>query len=147
MSLFTNKDDPEKEFQKAEDEAIASIIDQSASINGDLTFQGKTRIDGQMEGNIKGKHLILTKSGTIKGDIELTSFVCHGSMTGNIKSKIVTAKKGCSINGKLEAESLTVEPGASIDGEIKAATQGLQLADGAQETPLRIKPPKVSETP
>lgn len=144
MSLFSNKEDSEKEIQKAEDEAIASIIDQSARINGNITFQGKTRIDGYIEGNIKGKHLILTKSGSIVGDIELTSFVCHGNMTGNIKSKIVTAKKGCSINGKLEAESLTVEPGASMDGEIKAATQGQHLKGDTPEISQKEKPTKVT---
>lgn len=145
MSLFTNKEDPEKEIQKAEDEAISSILDKSARVTGEIAFQGKTRIDGNIEGNIKGKHLILSKSGSIKGDVELSSFVCHGTLIGNIKSKIVTAKKGCSINGKLEAESLTVEPGASIDGEIKAATHGLRLMDGNPETPAKPLPEKVSK--
>ncbi len=133
MSLFTKEDETEKEFQKAEGEAISSIFDKSAHVIGEISFQGKTRIDGSIEGNIKGEHLILSKSGTITGDIQVSSFICHGALKGNIKASIVTAKKGCSINGKLEAESLTVEPGASIDGEIKAATQGLRLVEGNNE--------------
>ncbi len=150
MSLFTNKDEVEKELQKAEGEAISSILDKSTQIIGEITFQGKTRIDGVIEGNVNGEHLILSKSGSIKGDIEVSSFICHGALTGNIKANIVTAKKGCSINGKLEAGSLTVEPGAAIDGEIKAAMQGLRLIEGSS-TPVvdmseRMSPEKSSKT-
>ncbi len=36
---------------------------------------------------------------------------------------MLTARKNCSMHGKLEAGSLTVEPGASIQGEINAAAK------------------------
>jgi cytoskeletal protein CcmA (bactofilin family) len=126
MGLFGKKGDAlEKEIQKAEGEAISSIIDKSMSITGEISFQGKAMIDGSINGNIKGDHLILSKSGRVIGDIQVSTFTCHGELVGNIQATIVTARKGCSIRGKLEAGSLTVEPGALLDGEIKAATQEL----------------------
>ncbi len=130
MSIFSHKDEAEKEFQKAEGEAISSILDKSIKLNGEFSFKGKTRIDGTIDGNISGEHLILSNTGTINGDVEVASFVCHGVIKGNIKSNFITAKKGSSIHGKVEAGSLTVEPGASLDGEIKAAMQGLRLIEG-----------------
>ncbi len=133
MSLFNSKDDLENDFQRAEEEAISSVIDRSAKIKGEISFQGKTRVDGVVEGNIKGEHLILSKSGSITGDVHIASFACHGIYTGNIKTKVMTAKKGCSISGTLETESLTVEPGASINGEIRAAAQGLRLIEKPSE--------------
>ncbi len=144
MSIFSNKDDTEKEFQKVEGEAISSILDKSIKLSGEFSFKGKTRIDGIIEGNINGEHLILSNSGSITGDIEVSSFICHGVIKGNIKANLITAKKGSSINGKLEAGSLTVEPGASIDGEIKAAMQGLRLIEGSseQEPAQRSSAPK-----
>ena len=127
MGIFGKKGDAlEKEIQKAEGEAISSIIDKSMSITGEISFQGKAMIDGSINGNIKGDHLILSKSGRVTGDIQVSTFTCHGELVGNIQATIVTARKGCSIRGKLEAGSLTVEPGALLDGEIKAATQELQ---------------------
>ncbi len=138
MSIFSNKDDTEKEFQKAEGEAITSILDKSIKLNGEFSFKGKARIDGTIDGNIKGEHLILSKAGTINGDIMVSSFVCHGIFKGNIKANFITAKKGCSINGKLEAGNLTVEPGASLDGEIKAAMQGLRPTEG-KNAPKSVK--------
>jgi cytoskeletal protein CcmA (bactofilin family) len=44
-------------------------------------------------------------------------------LIGNIDAKILTAKKGSNIRGKIIAVNLTVEPGASLDGQIKAAAQ------------------------
>ena len=119
--MFSKKNGFDKEMQKAENETISSIIDKTMSISGEMSFKGKTRIDGTINGNITGEHLILSESGKIIGDVKVSSFICHGYLEGNIAAKLVTAQKGCSIIGKLEAASLTVEPGATLDGEVKAA--------------------------
>lgn len=123
--MFGKKEDIEKEIEKVEGEAISSIIDGSMTITGEISFKGKTRIDGVINGNVQGEHLILSKDGKLNGDIVVSSFICQGAFTGNVETKILTAKRGCSINGKIVAGSLTVEPGASLDGEIKAATKEL----------------------
>ncbi len=132
--MFGKKEDIEKEIEKVEGEAISSIIDGSMTITGEISFKGKTRIDGVINGNLKGEHLILSKEGKINGDIIVSSFICQGAFAGNIETKILTAKKGCSINGKIIAGSLTVEPGASLDGEIKAATKELYSSN----TPVSV---------
>jgi len=129
--MFSKKEDIEKEMQKVESEAISSIIDGSMTLTGEMSFQGKTRIDGVINGNITGEHLILSKAGKINGDIVVSSFICQGTFTGNLETKILTARKGCSIQGKIIAGSLTVEPGASLDGEIKAATKDIKLEAGS----------------
>lgn len=122
MAMFGKSGNPEQEMKKIESEAISSIIDKSMTVTGEISFKGKARIDGTINGNIRGEHLILSESGKITGDITVSSFNCYGSLEGNIKADMLTARKNCSIQGKLEATSLTVEPGAAIQGEIKAAT-------------------------
>lgn len=138
MGVFGKKDDFEQDMQKAENEAISSIIDTSMQISGEMSFKGKARIDGNIKGNVSGEHLILSKTGFIEGDITVNSFICHGSLKGNAKANIITLRKECSIIGKLEANSLTVDPGASVDGEIKAATKDLKSTQEKPSTP----PPK-----
>lgn len=122
MGMFGKSDNVEQEMQKVENEAISSIIDKSMSVTGEITFKGKARIDGEIKGNIDGEHLVLSETGKVNGDITVSSFNCYGKLEGNVTAKILTARKNCSIIGKLTAGSLTVEPGATIDGEIKAAT-------------------------
>jgi len=129
--MFSKKNGFDKEMQKAENETISSVIDKSMSVSGEMSFKGKTRIDGTINGNVTGEHLILSESGKIIGDIKVSSFICHGYLEGNIISKLVTARKGCSILGKLEAGSLTVEPGAILDGEVRAAA-GTSQGKGAE---------------
>jgi len=141
MNMFGKKEDIEKEIEKVEGEAISSIIDASMVITGELSFKGKTRIDGEINGNIKGEHLILSKEGKIQGDVKVSSFICQGTFTGNIDAKILTARRGSSIQGKITAGSLTVEPGASLDGEIKAATKDLQNKASVQAPAGTAKAP------
>ena len=109
------------DLRKAESEAIASVIDKSMVITGEISFQGKTKIDGVVTGNVSGEHLIVSSSGGITGDVKVTSFSCFGTLRGNVEAGIVIARKDCAIHGKIVAGSLTVEPGAVLDGEIKAA--------------------------
>lgn len=128
MALFSNnkkgKNDLQQEAAKASKEAISSIISKEMTLTGEVSFRGKARIDGTIDGNVKGEYLVLSESGTIKGDLEVGSLICHGRVQGNIKAKLVTVHSSSAIHGKLEAESLTVEPGAALSGEIVASSSG-----------------------
>jgi cytoskeletal protein CcmA (bactofilin family) len=128
MGMFT-KSGVDQEMQKVESEVISSIIDKTMIITGGITFKGKARIDGVINGNIEGEHLVLSETGRINGDIIVSSLNCYGTIEGNIKTSMLSARKNCSINGKLEANSLTVESGAGIQGEIKVVIEGPH-ADG-----------------
>jgi cytoskeletal protein CcmA (bactofilin family) len=123
MGMFGKSGNVEQEMKKVESEAISSIIDKSMTITGEITFKGKARIDGTINGNIDGEHLVLSETGKVVGDITVSSLNCYGVLEGNVKAGMLTARKDSSIKGKLEAESLTVEPGASIQGEIRAAAK------------------------
>jgi len=123
MGMFNKSDEIEQQIQQAESKAISSIIDTTMHIKGEISFKGKARIDGKVDGNIDGEHLVLSESGIVTGDITVSSFICQGKIDGDIKADLVTAKKTCTIHGKLEAGSLTVEPGASITGEIMTSRQ------------------------
>ncbi len=126
MGMFGKTVNMEQEMKKVEGEAISSIIDKNMTIKGEISFKGKARIDGTINGNIEGEHLILSESGRINGDIVVSSFNCYGHIEGNIQANMITARKSCSITGKLEAGSLTVEPGAAMKGEIQVAVHDLK---------------------
>jgi cytoskeletal protein CcmA (bactofilin family) len=143
--MFTKKDTDAEDIRKAESEAIASIIDKNMVITGEISFQGKTKIDGVVTGNINGEHLIVSASGRISGDIKAVSFSCFGTLRGNVEAGIVIARKECSIHGKIIAGSLTVEPGAVLDGEIKAAmNKGAAAPKNADAVSLPPLPEKTA---
>ena len=121
MALFSKTDPVPTSRPSVSNEAISSVISKDMNITGELRFTGKARIDGLIEGNIKGEHLILSESGKVQGDLELISLVCHGSIEGNVKAQEVTIHTSAKLQGNLIAENLTVEPGAKLSGEISSA--------------------------
>ncbi|MDH3349539.1 MAG: polymer-forming cytoskeletal protein [Desulfobulbaceae bacterium] len=121
MSIF-KKDDLKQEAAKASKEAISTIISKDMTITGEVVFKGKARIDGTIEGNVKGEYLVLSESGKIKGDVELDSLICHGTIEGDVNAKLVTAQTSAVIIGRLSSANLTVESGATIEGEIRSIT-------------------------
>ncbi len=143
MGFFGKAVNAEQEMKKVDGEAISSIIDKHMTLRGELSFQGKARIDGTINGNIEGEHLILSETGRIVGDINVSSFNCYGSLEGTVQASMLIARKNCSIQGKLEAGNLTVEPGACIQGEIQAASQEPSPEEG--KDPVAATLPTSSE--
>ncbi|MFC1524607.1 polymer-forming cytoskeletal protein [Thermodesulfobacteriota bacterium] len=130
MGIFTSTSNPPGNCEKKEREAITSIIDKEMTVTGDITFSGKARIDGNIEGNIKGEYLIISETATVTGDINAEIIVCQGKVDGNIQADQFFAKKPTRINGRLETRDLSVESGAMISGEIQAAVQKLSVLEG-----------------
>ncbi len=122
--------------------AINSIFDEGVVINGDMSFKGKARVDGRIEGNIKGDYLILSDSSTVIGDIEATVIDCQGRVDGNIKAEKLNVQTGAKINGSLIIADLTVESGTALSGDIKANSSDLRLV----QRPLKAEKEKQEST-
>lgn len=139
MSLFDKKDSiPQQTNGKTSSDVITTIISKDMRITGEMSFKGKTRIDGLIEGNIKGDHLVLSESGKVHGDLELVTLICHGSIEGNVKAQQVTAHSSASLKGNLIATSLTVESGAKLNGEVSSSSQ----PQPQQKVPPAVTPAK-----
>ncbi len=121
MALFRKKDRTAVQDARGSDMPITSVISSEMQVHGDISFKGKARIDGTVEGDIRGEYLVISESGRIQGNLELETLVCHGRVEGDIKAELITAHATAGINGCLTAANLTVEAGATLEGEIKAA--------------------------
>ncbi len=129
MSLFNKEDSSPQQATvkatktvKASGDVISSIISTDMRVTGEMSFKGKARVDGVVDGNVKGEHLILSESGKVNGDLELVTLICHGSIEGNVKAQKVTAHSSSSIKGNLIATSLTVESGAKLNGQVSSSS-------------------------
>ena len=131
MGLFSKNGSPPLARINGANEAISSVISSDMRVTGELSFTGKARIDGTIDGNIKGEHLILSESGKVIGDLELISLICHGSIEGNVKAQEVTLHPTAVLHGNLASENLTVEPGAKLSGEITASSRQKQTKPAA----------------
>ena len=132
MSFFRKKE-PSQDNTGRSGEVISSILAKDMRVNGEVHFKGKARLDGIVEGNIRGEYLVLSESGRVHGDLELVNLICHGTVEGNIKAQQVTVHETAAIHGNLVAVSLTVEPGARLNGEITSSQR--------QQAPAQSGPP------
>ncbi len=152
MSLFNKEDSGQQQAtdkstfsatkqvksSKTSDDVISSIISNDMRVTGELSFKGKARVDGVVDGNIKGDHLVLSESGKVHGDLELATLICHGSIEGNVKAQKVTAHSSSSLKGNLVATSLTVESGAKLNGEVSSSSPSQSNAPSMTAAPKAV---------
>ncbi|WYD80770.1 MAG: polymer-forming cytoskeletal protein [Candidatus Electrothrix gigas] len=113
----------EKKVVKNEKDPIASVLAKEMVINGEIRFKGKARFDGKVEGDITGEYLILSDTAQVVGNITVTTLVCHGKIEGNVVAEVVTVHATSEVNGILKSQNLTVESGASLEGEIHSSSR------------------------
>lgn len=135
MKLFEKNDIGQADVARANNEAISSILCKDMTVTGKLSFKGKTRVDGTVEGDLQGEYLVLSETGTINGDVDVVHFVCQGRVDGNIAAKVMEIKKSATINGHIETANLSMESGASLNSDVK--TGGNDPSSAVKKAPLQ----------
>ncbi|MCK4841891.1 MAG: polymer-forming cytoskeletal protein [Methylococcales bacterium] len=96
----------------------ATIIASGTKIKGDLTLSASLHIDGEIEGIIHSDNLItIGPKGRVNGEIITQSLVINGVFTGSAKSNNIEILSKGNVKGKLTYAELTIEKGASFEGE------------------------------
>ena len=99
---------------------ITAFLGSGTIYNGQLSFVGSVRIDGQFTGEIKSEGtLILGKDAKVEGIIQVSHLVHSGNLHGDV---IVTGKtimhKSANLTGNLSTRALIMEEGAMLQGTI-----------------------------
>ncbi len=118
---------------------IRSILSEGLKIEGNIVFQGKIRIDGEVKGDIEGDYVILGKTSKVTGNLKTKTVIVQGSVKGNIDSERVEIKSGADVTGDISTSSLSVDSGANINGMVNAG----RFAKKPQKESISIKEAKV----
>ena len=107
-------------------EKIVSLVGEKSSIGADFTIEGLVNSAGEVDlgGSIKGpvnvKSLIIKEKGSVIGEINAEVVNVFGFVDGKVTAKKITVGSTGEIKGDLEfTESLIVEDGARLDGNVK----------------------------
>lgn len=117
-----------------------SRISAGTVIKGEILSPGDIRIDGTFEGRLQSKgRVVIGETAVIKGDILCDNVDLWGKVEGNIYVKDTLAlKEGCVVNGNLHIKKLSVELGATFNGNCKTITDAeFDKLTGAQ---INVKP-------
>jgi len=98
-----------------------NMISEGSTIDGSLITKNDVRVSGKVEGTVNSKSkLILSSTGFVNGNIEAADADIAGKVDGEVEvtNKLIL-RKSAVIEGDLYTNSLLVEEGATINGNIK----------------------------
>ena len=107
---------PSSEF---ETNSAPSLISSDLKIDGNLTCEGVIQIDGKVNGDINGNSLTIGESAEVDGVVTADNVTVHGKMQGEIRSHTVHIMSTARITGDILHQSLAVEAGAQIEGQLR----------------------------
>lgn len=96
-----------------------TIIAPDITIEGSLNSTGVIEIEGNVKGIVKSESIILREECFVEGSIISENLNIRGRFEGSIKAKNISISSKGRVYGEIEYDSLSVEDGASIDGQFK----------------------------
>ena len=103
-----------------------SRISAGTIITGEIISPSDIRIDGTFEGKVQTKgRVVVGESAVVKGDIICENIDLWGKVNGNVFVKDTLAlMEGCQVDGNLNVKRLSVELGATFNGNCRMITDG-----------------------
>ena len=96
------------------------IIGEGATIKGEVKEENEITIQGNVDGDIECKDLIVGKTGSIKGKIKADTLTVEGSVEGEINIKdLLKMMSSSQVSGKICYGSVQINEGGKLLGEIE----------------------------
>lgn len=103
---------------------IDSLIGSETRVDGNLTFTGGLRVDGQVSGNVsevegQPSTLVLSEQGRINGVIKVSHVVVNGTVVGPVHAVEYVELQGKSrVTGDVFYKTLEMHMGAIVEGKL-----------------------------
>ncbi len=103
-----------------------AYLDSGSKISGKLLFEGVTRIDGQIDGEITAKEsLIIGESAVITAQIKASAIIIGGKVSGDITAtQRLEIRPSARVIANLTSPVLVVHEGAMFEGNCSMPPQG-----------------------
>jgi cytoskeletal protein CcmA (bactofilin family) len=100
---------------------LSAVMGPGAHYEGDLSFEGRVRVDGHFTGRVYSEDLLeLGAEGVIEGEADVARAIIAGTVLGRlrVRERLVVDSSG-RIEGKLDAGVCELRPGAIVLGEVR----------------------------
>lgn len=108
-----------------------SILGADTAIKGDISAASDLHVDGRIEGDVVCASLVQGETSEVVGAIKAQTARLAGTVRGTIDAGELTILKSARIHGDVHYQSLTIEPGAEVDGRF--AVRGAKPFEPALE--------------
>ncbi|MDP2823908.1 MAG: polymer-forming cytoskeletal protein [Sulfuritalea sp.] len=103
---------------------IDSLIGTGTSLDGDVTFAGGLRVDGEIRGNVRGidgqpATLVISEHARIEGEISVSHLVINGTVIGAVHSSdFLELQTRARVTGDVEYSTIEMHLGAVVQGRL-----------------------------
>lgn len=103
---------------------IDCLIGAGTKVDGNITFSGGLRVDGEVHGNIVVEKdqlgtLIVSEHARIEGEVVVSHLVANGTIVGPVKVRDTLELQPCArVTGDVEYMQLEMLPGAVVQGRL-----------------------------
>ena len=118
-------------------DTVPSIISNDLKIVGNLESTGDIQIDGTIQGDIRSLTLTIGESAHVKGSVYAESVRVCGHVSGEIKCTNVILAKTARVEGDVAHQSLAIEAGAYIEGNIRRLEERKTSDSGSKLSVLK----------
>lgn len=117
---------------------IDSLIGAGTRVEGNITFAGGLRIDGEVKGNIEATEgsgssiLVLSEQASVEGKVSVANFVINGTVVGPVTaSESLELQAKARILGDVEYSLIEMCQGAVIEGRLIHRNKSVELKSAA----------------
>jgi cytoskeletal protein CcmA (bactofilin family) len=106
---------------------LGALIGPGTHHEGDLSFEGRVRVDGHFTGRLYGEDILeLGVTGVIDGEADVARCVLAGRFIGRLRVRehLVVEPTG-RLEGSLDAGVVELRPGAKLSGPVRIAGEEL----------------------
>ena len=109
---------------------IDSLIGAGTVVNGNVTFTGGLRIDGQVHGNVVAANgepstLVISEQAKVDGEIQVSHMVINGTVNGPVVANdYLELQPKARVIGDVTYKTLEMHVGATIRGRLNHAEPG-----------------------
>ena len=103
---------------------IDSLIGVGTKVEGDITFSGGLRVDGEIKGNINATNeqpstLVVSEHAQIEGNISVSHLVINGTVAGSLfASEFLELQSHARVTGDVHYNTIEIHLGAVIQGQL-----------------------------
>jgi cytoskeletal protein CcmA (bactofilin family) len=103
---------------------IDSLVGAGTRIEGNVSFTGGLRVDGEIRGNViadlsKPSTLVLSEQARVDGEIRVTHLVVNGTIVGPVNaSDYLELQSKAKVTGDVHYKTLEIQLGAIVEGRL-----------------------------
>lgn len=97
--------------------STASVIGPDLVITGNLTSKGEVQIEGEVQGDIHGTHIIIGERARVTGAVVAEECVIRGHLLGTVRGRRVLLQSTSHVEGDIYHQTMAIEQGAFFEGK------------------------------